>query len=104
VTALRPGGNGGGAGEDRAAYAALCERSEVAIGCPVKPRRIFKLYCRLDGRDCEVEVGKPLPSGEGVVLAILDHGREEAFAVYTDSRERDVVRVSRHVYAVTEFA
>jgi hypothetical protein len=41
--------------------------------------------------------------GEGVVVAILDHGREEVFDVHTDSRGRDVVRVGRHVYAVTEF-
>jgi hypothetical protein len=88
----------------QAAYEALRERSRVAIGCPAKPRRIFKLDCRLDGHDCEIEVGKPLPSGEGVVVAILDHGREQVFAVYTDSRDRDVVRIGRHVYAVTEFA
>jgi hypothetical protein len=54
----------------------LCERSRIAIGCPAKPRQIFKLDCRLDGRDCEIEVAKPLPS-RGVVVAILDHGREQ---------------------------
>jgi hypothetical protein len=37
------------------------------------------LDCRLDGRDCEMEVDKPLPSGEGVIAAILDDGREEVF-------------------------
>jgi hypothetical protein len=41
------------------------------------------LDCRLGGRDCEIQVGKPLPGGEGVVVAILDHGREEVFDVHT---------------------
>lgn len=93
-----------GAGQDvQAAYAELRERSQVTTGCPAKPRRIFKLDCRLDGRDCEIEVGKRLPSGEGVVVAILDHGREQDYAVYTDNHDRDVVCVGRPVYAVTEF-
>jgi hypothetical protein len=64
----------------------------------------FKLDCRLDGRDCEIEVGKPPPGRGGVVVAVLDHGREQVFAVYTDRGGGDVVRVGRHVYAVTEFA
>jgi hypothetical protein len=103
VTAFFLGGRNG-ADDTQAAYDALRERSRIAIGCPAKSRRIFKLDCRLDGRDCEIEVGKPLPSGDGVVVAILDHGREEVFAVCTDNRQRDIVRVGRHVYAVTEFA
>jgi hypothetical protein len=104
VTTFFLGGIEGGGGDVQAAYDGLCERSRIAIGCPPKSRRIFKLDCRLDGRDCEIEVGKPLPKGEGVVAAILDHGRGEVFAVHTDSRGRDVVRVGPHVYAVTEFA
>jgi hypothetical protein len=104
VTTFFLGGIEQRGGDVQAAYDAVCECSRIAIGCPAKSRRIFRLYCRLDGRDCEIEVGKPLPSGEGVVVAILDHGPAEVFAVHTDSRERDVVRVGRHVYAVTEFA
>jgi hypothetical protein len=61
------------------------------------------LDCRLDGPDCEIEVGKPLPGGEGVVVVILDHGREQVFAVHTDIRGRDVV-ASGYVYVVIEFA
>lgn len=99
------GGRDGVLDEDaHAAYDALREQSRLAIGCPARSRRIFKLDCRLDGHDCEIQVGEPLPTGEGVVVAILDHGREQVFAVYTDNREQDVVRISRHVYAVTEFA
>jgi hypothetical protein len=102
VTAFFLGGGNGG-DDTQAEYDAVRERSRIAIGCPAKSRRIFRLDCRLHGRDCEIEVGKPLPSGEGVVVAILDHGREEAFAVCIDNRERDIVRIGRHVYAVTEF-
>ena len=81
----------------------MCERSRIASGCPAKSRQIFKLDCRSDGHDCAIEVGKPLP-GRGVVVAVLDHGREQVFAVYTDAGGGDVVRVGRHVYVVTEFA
>ena len=56
------------------------------------------------GRDCEIEVGKPLPSGESVVVAVLDHRREQVLDVHTASQRRDGMRVGRHGCAVTEFA
>ena len=62
-----------------AAYSELRKHSEIAVGCAARPRRIFKLDCRLEGRDCEIEVGRPMPHSGDVVVAILDHGREEAF-------------------------
>lgn len=87
-----------------AAYRELRERSEDTIGCPARPRRIFKLSCRIEGRDCEVEVGKPFPHNGGVVSAILDHGREEPFVVCTLGEDpEDQLRVERPVYSVTEF-
>lgn len=97
-------GGAGQAGRDaQADYAELRERSRVAIGCPAKLRRIYKLDCRLHGCDCEIEVGQPMPGGQGLVAAILDHGREQDYAVYGDGPERDLVCVGRPVYAVTEF-
>jgi hypothetical protein len=92
------------AGRDaQAGYAEFRERSRVATGCPVKQRRIYKLECRWNGSDCEIEVGLPMPDGQGVVAAILDHGREQDYAVCGDGPGRDVVYVPRPVYAVTEF-
>ena len=35
-----------------AAYCELRKHSEIAVGCAARPRRIFKLDCRLEGRDC----------------------------------------------------
>ena len=87
-----------------ATYDRLRERSRVAFGCPAKPRRIFRLECRLHGCDCEIEVGRPMPPGEDIVVAILDHGREEAFAVYTDAAAGLAVRVQHPAYSVTEFS
>ncbi len=87
-----------------ATYDRLRERSRVAFGSPAKRRRIFKLQCRLDGCDCEIEVGQPLPSGEDIVVAILDHGREQAFAVYTDADTGPAVRIAHPAYSVTEFS
>ena len=63
------GGDENNEQEVEAAYIGLRERSLQAIGCVAKPRRIFKLDCRFEGSDCEIEVGKPLPrrrrSGDG---------------------------------------
>jgi hypothetical protein len=88
-----------------AAYRELCERSQIVAGCPARSRRIVKLSCRFDGRDCEIEVGRPLSLGRDVVVAILDHGREEAFVVHTAAAGAGAsVRVRRPVYSVTEFS
>ena len=91
---------------DRAetAYMALRERSRITVGCSASPRRIFKLDCRYEGSDCEIEVGRPLPQSDAVVVAILDHGREEAFAVYTLDAGDPPTRVARPVYEVTDFS
>jgi hypothetical protein len=87
------------------AYSELRERSLLAVGCPARSRRIFKLSCRFDGQDREIEVGRPLSKGGDVVVAILDHGRFEAFCVYTDNDgQRAPARVGHPVYSVTEFS
>jgi hypothetical protein len=86
------------------AYLELRERSQLAVGCAARKRRIFKLDCRFEGCDCEIEVGRPLPHGGEVVVAILDHGREEPFAVYTVDATDAPTRVARPVYTVTDFA
>jgi hypothetical protein len=87
------------------AYRELREHSHSVVGSPARSRRIFKLSCRLDGRDREIEVGRPLPPGGDVVAAILDHGREDAFVVHTDAAGADgAVRVGGPVYSVTEFS
>ena len=87
------------------AYSELCERSVIAAGCPARQRRIFKLSCRFEGEDREIEVGRPLSDGGDVVMAILDHGRFEPFSVLTDGgSESAPARVSHPVYSVTEFS
>jgi hypothetical protein len=85
-------------------YRELRERSLLDAGCPARARRIFKLSCRFDGRDREIEVGRPLSKGGDVVVAILDHGRAEAFRVHTRGSKRPPARVSHPVYSVTEFS
>jgi hypothetical protein len=87
------------------AYSELRERSRLVAGCPARPRRIFRLSCRLDGRDREIEVGRPFSKDGDVVVAILDHGPFEAFCVYTDHGGMSApARVNHPVYAVTEFS
>lgn len=98
------GGIDSPAGGVEAAYSELRERSLLAVGCPARSRRIFKLSCRFEGSDRDIEVGQPLPNRREVVAAILDHGREEAFVVHTlDSAEAPTL-IARPVYSVTDFA
>jgi hypothetical protein len=97
-------GNESDCGRAEEAYGELRERSQIAVGCAPRPRRIFKLDCRFEGCDCEIEVGRPLPHGDDIVVAILDHGREEAFVVYTLDGVDPPTRVARPVYAVTDFS
>jgi hypothetical protein len=104
VTSFFVGGVDSKGARAEAAYDRLRERSLIATGCPARSRRIFKLSCRFDGQDREIEVGKPLPNGD-VVAAILDHGRFEPFCVLTDEAgDRGSARVSHPVYSVTEFS
>jgi hypothetical protein len=105
VTSFFVAGVARGGARAEKAYSELRERSVLAAGCPARSRRIFKLSCRFDGQDREIEVGRPLSDGGDVVTAILDHGRFEAFCVHTDSRdERTPARVNHPVYSVTEFS
>ncbi len=82
----------------------LRDRSEVVVGCVAKQVRIFKLNCRFEGADCQIEVGKPLPGHGDVVTAILDHGRDESFAVFTVADSVQPTRVTRPAYEVTAFS
>jgi hypothetical protein len=105
MTAFFVGGLESSLAED--AYREFSERSHELAGCPPRLRRIFKLRCRLDGRDQELEVGKGAPRGDGVVAAILDHGRHEAFVVHVTPPSGGVgssLRVPNPVYGVTEFS
>ncbi len=98
------GGDESSEQEVEAAYIGLRESSQQAIGCEAKPRRIFKLDCRFEGSDCQIEVGRPLPHGGDLVTAILDHGRDEPYAVHTRAGSRGLTRIARPVYDVTDFA
>jgi hypothetical protein len=67
--------------------------------------RIFKLWCRRDGVDCEAEVGKPDPVSGQTVLAILELGRHGPYLIACGSvsGRRVEVIVEKPVYAVTKF-
>jgi hypothetical protein len=105
MTSFFVGGRAARGASAEAVYSELRERSLQAVGCPARARRIFKLGCRFDGADREIEVGKPLGDGGEVVLAILDHGRFEAFSVYSDNGSHsEPARVNHPVYSVTEFS
>ena len=93
-----------GANEEEV-YAGIRRAAEVRTGHPPRAERIFKLWYRRDGVDCEAEVGKPDPICGHQVLAILDLGRHDPYLVDCASAggARVQVIVEKPVYAATEF-
>ena len=92
--------------EQEEVYATLCQRSATEVGCAPMPARIFNVSCRLEGRDCEIEVGRDDPITGAEVLAILSHGRHHPFVVHTACADAGPAlhRVPQPVYSVTEFS
>jgi hypothetical protein len=87
------------------AYAGIRRAAHARTGYEPRADRIFKLWYRRDGVDCESEVGKPDPLSGQTVLAILDLGRHRPYVIDCGSPggTRAQVIVEKPVYAVTEF-
>ena len=87
-------------------YAAIRLSARAHTGHDPQSERIFKLWSRRGGLDCEAEVGRPDPVCGETVLAILDLGRHEPYLIQCGSpgdRGRQVL-VRKPVYSTTEFA
>lgn len=85
-------------------YGRLRECAERVTGFAPTPHRIHRIACRLGGRDCTVEVGKPGPVDGAQVLAILDLGRELNYGVFTTADpDAPAMEIGKRVYAVTPF-
>lgn len=93
-----------GANEEEV-YAGIRRAAEVRTGHAPQSERIFKLWYRHDGVDCEAEVGKPDPICGHQVIAILDLGRHDPYLVdcAATGGARVQVIVEKPVYAVTQF-
>ena len=75
-----------------------------ATGSKPVEERIHRLSCRLGGKNRTIEVGEPDPVGGAQVMAILDLGRHEPFAVFTTAdHDAPSLLVGERVYAVTAF-
>ncbi len=90
-------------GQEEQAYARLREEVRAETAREPRPRRIFSLDCRLDGRDGQFEVGRPDPIAGADVLAIFDVGGDDRYAVRTAGAD-GATRLGKHVYSVAEFA
>jgi hypothetical protein len=88
------------------AYAQIVAGAEAGTGHPPRALRIFSLSFRHHGVDLEVEVGGPDPVQGGMVLAILDLGRQSPYLIHCRSTEgsAEQVLVRKPVYSVAEFA
>jgi|SwirhisoilCB2_FD_contig_81_5117963_length_751_multi_4_in_0_out_0_1 hypothetical protein len=93
-----------GANEEEV-YAAIRSAAALRTGHAPQAERIFKLWYRRDGVDCEAEVGKPDPICGHQVLAILDLGRHDPYLVDCASTAgaRVQIIVDKPVYAATQF-
>ncbi len=75
-----------------------------ATGFEPTPSRIHRIACRLGGRDCTIEVGKPGPVDGAEVVAILDLGRELNYGVFTTAdQDALAMEIGKRVYTVTPF-
>jgi hypothetical protein len=99
-----------GLGRDEASnegvYADFRRAAQARTGHEPRADRIFKLSCRRQGADCEVEVGEPDPVVGRTVLAILDLGRSLPYVVECGSPNGSIeeIVVEKPVYSVTEFS
>jgi hypothetical protein len=86
-----------------ALYEQLRNAAAAEAGSEPRQKRIFSLGCRVAGRDCSIEVGTPDPVEGRTVLAIFDLGGQDRYSIRT-AYPGAGLRISRHVYWVTEFA
>lgn len=85
-------------------YGRLRECAMQATGSEPTPSRIHRIACRLGGKDCTVEVGKPGPVDGAEVVAILDLGRELNYGVFTTADPNALaMQIGKRVYGVTPF-
>jgi hypothetical protein len=91
---------------EEAVYAGLCRDAQAHSGHVPAAGRIFRLWSRRGGVDCETEVGQPDPICGKTVLAILDLGRGRPYLICcgTPGGPTTQLSVARPVYAVTEFS
>jgi hypothetical protein len=91
---------------EEAAYTAIRKTIQAGIGHEPQATRIFKLWWRRSGGDCEAEVGKPDPVCGETVLAIFDSGRQGPYLIACCSSNGGTAalhEVDKPVYAVTKF-
>ena len=84
-------------------YARLRDAVRRQTGREPRDRRIFSVDCRLEGRDCRVEVGQAHPVRDEAILAIFDLGGPKPYAICTDAGG-PALRLDKRVYLVTEFS
>jgi hypothetical protein len=86
-------------------YTAIRRSAVARTGHEPEGCRIFKLWSRRGGIDCEAEVGKPDPVGGHTVVAILDLGRHDPYLIECRSASGMPAQliVEKPVYSVTEF-
>ena len=86
-------------------YDRIKRAAQAETGHAPQEERIWKLWSRRDGVDCEAEVGKPDPMCGETVRAIFDLGRHSPYLIHCGSpgEPPKQVIVGKPVYGVTAF-
>jgi hypothetical protein len=85
-------------------YEDLLEAARLDTQLEPCARRILSVGCRVDGHDCQIEVGKDDPITGDRVLALFRTRGAQPYSVYTTrSAEEPALRI-KHVYWVNYFA
>ena len=95
-------GTSGAAGERE--YARLQACAERVTGVAPTGERIHAVACRMDGKDCTLQVGEPHPVDGTQVIAIIDLGRHAPYGVFsTADLDAPAMLQRKCVYSVTSF-
>ena len=85
-------------------YARLQACAERATGAAPTGERIHGVACRMDGKDCTLQVGDAHPVDGSQVIAIIDLGRHMPYGVFTAADlEAPAMLQRKCVYSVTLF-
>lgn len=84
-------------------YDELLEAARADTQLEPCSRRILSVGCRVEGRDCQIEVGKDDPITGDRVLALFRTRGSQPYTVYTSASALEPALRIKHVYWVDYF-
>jgi hypothetical protein len=85
-------------------YEDLLEAARADTQLEPCTRRILSIGCRVEGHDCQIEVGEDDPITGDRVLALFRTRGAQPYSVYTTRSAQEPALRIKHVYWVNYFA